>query len=55
MNRRNFVQTTGISFASILIGDSLLLFLSQKNRLLITLPVEVKAMVNNQVYATCLA
>jgi hypothetical protein len=55
MNRRNFIQTTGISLASILIGDSLLSFLNQKNRLLITLPVEVTAIVNNQVYATCLA
>jgi hypothetical protein len=53
MNRRNFIQTTGISLASILIGDSLLSFSSQKNRLLISLPDEVTVMVNNPVYATC--
>lgn len=48
MNRRNFIHTTGISLASILIGDSLSSFSSQKTRLLISLPDEVTATVNGQ-------
>jgi len=48
MNRRNFIQTTGISLASILIGDSISSFSSQKTRLLISLPDEVTVTVNGQ-------
>ena len=48
MNRKNFIQTTGISLASILISDSLLAFYDQPGSQLLNFPDEVTAIVNNQ-------
>ncbi len=48
MNRRNFIQTTGISLASILISDSLFAFYNQPGGQLLNFPDEVTAVVNDQ-------
>ncbi len=48
MNRKNFIQTTGISLASILISNSLLAFDEQPGGQLLNFPDEVTAIVNNQ-------
>jgi len=48
MNRRNFIQTTGLSLASILISDTVLGFEEQREQL-INYPDAVTAISNNQV------
>lgn len=48
MNRKNFIQTTGISLASILVSNSLFAFDNQPGGQLINFPDEVTAVVNNQ-------
>jgi len=48
MNRRNFIQTTGLSLASILISDSIL-GLGEQREQLINYPDAVTAIINNQV------
>ena len=46
MNRRNFIRTTGVSIASVLITDSLLAFTSDRKSQLLNFPDEVTAIVN---------
>ena len=48
MNRKKFIQTTGISLASILVSNSLFAFDDQPGGQLINFPDEVTAVVNNQ-------
>ena len=48
MNRRNFIQTTGISLAAILVSDDLSRLTSQQKNSHIYFPNEVTAVVNNQ-------
>jgi alpha-galactosidase len=48
MNRRNFLTTTGISLASVILSDSIAALSDQKERQLIKLPDEVSAVVNDQ-------
>jgi alpha-galactosidase len=45
MNRRHFIQTSGLSLAAILISDS---FFGSPGKLLINFPDEVSAVVNDQ-------
>lgn len=48
MNRRNFIHTTGLSLAAILISDTAFGVQNKQQGQLINLPDEVTAMVNNQ-------
>ena len=47
MNRRNFIKTTGLSLASTLMIDSLYALSDEHSKLVINLPDEVSAIVNN--------
>ena len=49
MNRRNFIQTTGLSLASILISDTIFGFANEPQGQLINSPDSVTAIINNQI------
>jgi len=48
MNRKNFIQTTGLSLASVLVSDMLLGFSSSSPVQLINFPDSVTAIINNE-------